>query len=220
MLLPQILRDIFCLPAHTTRGGDLGSRRAWPGVSRVSVLRHDFHHGLLAVPTSLEVYLVRHAVAAERGPEYPDDAVRPLTPDGVDRWRRAVAGLRQLQLGIEVVITSPFVRARDTAEILCAGLRPKPRLVVAEVLAPGHRVADAVALVAEYAAASKRPSRLALVGHEPGLGEFAARLLGAKGTIEFKKGAVCRIDVDRAMPRGPGVLRWLLPPRVLRGAAR
>jgi len=171
------------------------------------------------VPTSLELYLVRHAVAALRGPDYPDDAERPLTPEGVDRWRRSAAGLREIGVAVDVVLTSPLVRAQETAEILAATLKPKPRLTVAEALAPGRKPADALALIAKYAAAPRGASRLALVGHEPDLGELAARLLGAKGVIEFKKGAVCRLDVDRAMPAGPATLRWFLPPRVLRGLA-
>ncbi|MGE0360635.1 MAG: phosphohistidine phosphatase SixA [Vicinamibacterales bacterium] len=171
------------------------------------------------MPTSLELYLVRHAVAALRGPDYPDDAERPLTPEGVDRWRRSAAGLREIGVAVDVVLTSPLVRAQETAEILAATLKPKPRLTVAEALAPGRKPADALALIAKYAAAPRGASRLALVGHEPDLGELAARLLGAKGVIEFKKGAVCRLDVDRAMPAGPATLRWFLPPRVLRGLA-
>ena len=70
---------------------------------------------------------------------------------------------------------------------------------------------------------SKRPKaqrRVALVGHEPELGELAARLLGARGAVEFKKGAVCRIDVDALPPTAPGALRWLLPPKVLRSIRR
>jgi len=66
---------------------------------------------------------------------------------------------------------------------------------------------------------AKRHRRLALVGHEPDLGELAARLLGARGTVQFKKGAVCAIDVDGATPGGPGTLRWLLTPRALRALA-
>lgn len=171
------------------------------------------------MPTSLELYLVRHAVAALRGPDYPDDAERPLTPEGVDRWRRSAAGLREIGVAVDVVLSSPLVRAQETAEILAATLKPKPRLTVAEALAPGRKPAEALALIAKYAAAPRGASRLALVGHEPDLGELAARLLGAKGLVEFKKGAVCRLDVDRAMPAGPATLRWFLPPRVLRGLA-
>lgn len=172
-----------------------------------------------ASATTIELYLVRHAVAAERGPAFPDDAARPLTPEGVDRFRTAVAGLRAFGVTLDLVLTSPFTRARETAELLSAGLKPKPRLVVTDALAPGHRPAQVVSAVEQHMAAGKRWSRVALVGHEPDLGELAARLLGARGTIVFKKGAVCRIDVDRALPGGPGTLRWLLPPAVLRDLA-
>jgi phosphohistidine phosphatase SixA len=60
---------------------------------------------------------------------------------------------------------------------------------------------------------------VALVGHEPDMGELAARLLEARGQLEFRKGAVCAIDVHSATPAGPGTLRWFLPPRVLRRLA-
>lgn len=171
------------------------------------------------MPTSLELYLIRHAAAVPRGPDHPDDARRPLTPEGAARWRRAVAGLRALGVAIDVVLASPFTRAQETAAILAAGLRPKPRLVTVDALASGRKPAEALTAIAQYAVDARGASRIALVGHEPDLGELAARLLGAKGVVEFKKGGVCRIDVDRAMPGGPGVLRWLLPPRVLRGMA-
>lgn len=173
-----------------------------------------------SAPTQLELYLVRHALAAERGPDWPDDATRPLTPEGIERFRRAVTGLRSLGVALDLVTTSPYLRARETAELLSGGLRPKPKLIVVEALAPGHRPAEVVAALGKYAASGRGISRIALVGHEPDLGELAARLLGAKGTLEFKKGAICRIDVERAMPSGPGTLRWHLTPRVLRGLAR
>lgn len=172
-----------------------------------------------AGPTAFELYLVRHAVAAERGPDYPDDATRPLTADGIERFRRAVGGLRELGIGLDLVLSSPLARARETADLLAAGLRPKPRVVTIEALGPGHRPAQVIAAVDQHVRAGRGASRIALVGHEPDLGELAAKLLGAKGRVEFKKGAICRIDVDRAMPAGPGTLRWLLPPRVLRSLA-
>lgn len=172
------------------------------------------------LPTALELYLVRHAVAAPRGPDYPDDAERPLTDDGVDRFRQAVAGLRAAGVQLDLVLTSPYTRARQTAELLCAGLRPKPKLIVVAALAPGEPAADVISAVARHASAGRSSSRVALVGHEPDLGVLAGRLLAAKGAVEFKKGTVCRIDVARAMPAGPGTLRWMLPPRVLRGLAR
>lgn len=160
----------------------------------------------------LEIYLVRHAVAAERGPKYPDDRLRPLTPEGVKRFRESVKGLSKFGVEIDIVLTSPLVRARDTATLLASALKPKPSIEQVEALAPGGRH---VAIV-EAIKAAKRQRRIALVGHEPDLGEFAARLLGSRGGVEFKKGAICLIDVDSATPGGPGTLRWFLPPRALR----
>lgn len=159
------------------------------------------------------LYLVRHAIAAERGPNYPDDRERPLTSEGVSRFKRSVEGLRKLDVKLELVITSPLVRAAHTAELLVSGIGAKPRLERLDALAPGGRRAEVLEAIARY---SKRAHHVALVGHEPDLGELASRLLRARGTIEFKKGAVCCMELDGAMPTGPGVLKWLLPPRALR----
>jgi len=165
---------------------------------------------------TIELYLVRHAVAAERGPKYPDDRLRPLTPDGVKRFASSVPGLMELDVVIDFVLTSPLVRARDTATLLAAGLKPKPAIAELEALAPGGRHQAVIEAIKAHA---KRHRRLALVGHEPDLGELAARLLGARGTVVFKKGGICAIDVDGATPGGPGTLRWHLTPRALRALA-
>ncbi|MCC7125464.1 MAG: phosphohistidine phosphatase SixA [Acidobacteria bacterium] len=165
----------------------------------------------------LELYLVRHAIAAERGPKYPDDRLRPLTADGIRRFKESVRGLAELGVHVDIVLTSPLTRAEQTATLLADGLT-KGRIPVQEVeaLAPGGR---ANAITDAIARAARKHARIALVGHQPDLGELAARLLGARGEIEFRKGAVCAIDVDGATPAGPGTLRWLLPPRVLRRLA-
>jgi phosphohistidine phosphatase len=165
------------------------------------------------MPTTLELYLVRHAIAAERGPKYPDDRQRPLTAEGAKRFKDAVKGLAGIGIGVDVILASPLVRAQETATLLSAGLPRRARVETVEALAPGGKHGAIVDAITKYGA---KHSRIALVGHEPDLGEFASTLLGARGAIEFKKGAVCAIDVDRAAPGGPGTLRWLLPPRTLR----
>ena len=159
------------------------------------------------------LYLVRHAIAAERGPNYPDDRERPLTSEGVARFKRVVEGLSEFDVKLELIVSSPLVRAVHTAELLAAGIGSKPRMEQLEALAPGGRMAQVLEAIAKF---SKRSHHIAMVGHEPDLGELAVRLLRAKGTIEFKKGAVCCIALDGAMPTGPGTLRWHLPPRALR----
>jgi phosphohistidine phosphatase len=110
-----------------------------------------------------------------------------------------------------------LVRASHTAELLVAGIGGKPRLDALDALAPGGRMAQVLEAIAKH---SKKMQHLAVVGHEPDLGELAARLLRARGTIEFKKGAVACLELDGAMPNGPGTLRWLLPPRALRKLRR
>lgn len=161
----------------------------------------------------IELYLVRHAIAAERGPKYPDDRLRPLTPSGSKQFAKSVPGLAEIGVVIDFVLTSPLVRARETATLLAAGLKPKPAIVEIEALAPGGRHQAVIEAIKSHA---KRHKKLALVGHEPDLGELAARLLGARGSVEFKKGGVCFIQMDGATPGGPGTLRWMLPPKALR----
>lgn len=159
-----------------------------------------------------ELYLIRHAIAEERGEAWPDDAKRPLSEDGMMRMRKAVRGLSRLDVTIDVILTSPLVRTRQTAEIVAAGLDSRPSVVAVESLAPDGSQSAILADLEKNA----RKTRIGIVGHEPGIGELAARLIGSRHAIEFKKGAICRIDVDDLPPAGPGELRWFLPPRFLR----
>jgi phosphohistidine phosphatase len=160
-----------------------------------------------------ELYLIRHGVAAERGDNYPDDTKRPLTARGVEKLRREGKALLALDVMFDVMLTSPLVRTRQTAEIIAASFRTAPPIVNAPSLAPGgtHN-----AIIDELAKQSHRRKRIALVGHEPGIGELAARLMGLRKPLEFKKGAICRIDVAALPPTGPGQMRWFLSPRILR----
>jgi phosphohistidine phosphatase len=161
---------------------------------------------------AVELYLVRHGIAADRGPEFPDDAERPLTREGVSRMREESEALRALDISFDVILTSPLVRARQTAEALASALKPKPPILPVGALAPG---ANADALFDELARHA-RHERIALVGHEPDMGDLAARLIGARQPIPFKKGAICCIEAGELPPGKPGVLRWFAPPRILR----
>jgi phosphohistidine phosphatase len=159
-----------------------------------------------------ELYLIRHGLAAERGDNYPDDTKRPLTSDGVQKLRREAKALLALDVTFDVILTSPLVRTRQTAEIIGGAFRNPPPIVNMPSLAPGgsHNA------IIEELAKHQRRHRIALVGHEPGIGELAGRLIGLRRPVEFKKGAICRIDVAALPPTGPGRLRWLLTPRILR----
>jgi phosphohistidine phosphatase len=166
----------------------------------------------MALTAGGTLYLVRHAIAHERGEEWPDDTKRPLTHEGAAKMRRAVEGLRELDLKIDVVYTSPLVRAIETAELLVSGLKPTPELRPLPALVPGgaaNKVAEAVTF--------ERDARtFALVGHEPSLGELAAWLIGARAPLPFRKGGVCRIDFSDQPPNRNGQLIWFVTPKMLR----
>ena len=168
------------------------------------------------MPGPYELYLIRHGVAEERSEAWPDDAKRPLTEQGMSRVRKAARGLARLGVSIDVVLTSPLVRARQTAELVAEGFDSRPQLVTSEALAPGGSYQAVLADLEKHA----RRGRIALVGHEPGIGELAARLIGTRHPVEFKKGAICRIDVETLPPAGPGNLRWFLTPKILRGLGK
>lgn len=157
------------------------------------------------------IYLIRHAIAAEPGPDYLDDATRPLTHQGAARFRKEVRGLDVLDLRIDAILTSPLVRARETAEILHERYT-EAALVETEALGPG----GSYRAVMEALEALRGSGNIALVGHAPDIGELAARLIGARGAIEFKKGAICCIEIPSLPPTGPGVLRWFVQPKMLR----
>jgi phosphohistidine phosphatase len=161
------------------------------------------------------LYLVRHAVAFERDPSrWPDDADRPLSPDGEDRFRPAARGLAVVAPAPDAVLSSPFVRTWRTAELLVeeAGW---PNPVAEPALGAEASVEEAVKVVQDHAV----DHATAMVGHEPNLSLLAAHLMtGGDGDvgIELKKGAVVCLDLDGA---GEARLRWSVPPKILRAVA-
>ncbi len=163
-----------------------------------------------------DLYLVRHAIAAERGEEWPDDTKRPLTENGTARFKEVVKGLAWLEVQIDEIFTSPLVRAKQTATLLAHGLANKAAVKTLDALAPGHAPR---AVMSDLSRSAKR-RRIALVGHEPDLGELAAHLLGSPRALLIKKGGVCHIAVQGLTSRRPGELVWFLPPKVLRRLPR
>jgi phosphohistidine phosphatase len=161
---------------------------------------------------TLELYLIRHGEAEERGEKYPDDSKRPLTPQGIARLRKEARALDALGAAFDVIITSPLVRTKQTADTIAETMKGKPPVSTSDALTPAGTPA---AVMQELARHMKKGS-IALVGHEPNVGELAARLIGARTPLEFKKGAIARIDFEIFPPKGMGQLRWFLPPKILR----
>jgi phosphohistidine phosphatase len=134
----------------------------------------------------------------------------------VARLRHSGQGLARLDISVDLMVTSPLVRTRQTAEILASALGVEAAVVDLQSLAPDGSPTRVLTDLEPFA----ERGRIGIVGHEPGIGELAARLVGARRAIPFKKGAICRIDVDRLAPDSPGELRWFLPPRISRSLRR
>jgi phosphohistidine phosphatase len=166
----------------------------------------------------MELYLVRHAIAGTADPaKWPDDRDRPLTAKGEERFRTAARGLRKLVSGVDGVLSSRFVRAWQTAEILERQARwPAPQQC--EALEGGRDPAEILQALQPYSSARA----VALVGHEPGLHELAAYLLSADTghvQLEMKKGGIAHLAIDEGLRPGTARLVWLLTPRALRALA-
>ncbi|HEY2803601.1 MAG TPA: histidine phosphatase family protein [Actinomycetota bacterium] len=163
----------------------------------------------------MDLYLVRHALAHDRSSErWPNDADRPLTPEGEKAFLAAARGLKQVARVPDIVLSSSFARAWRTAELLTQGAGwPEPESF--RPLEADRPATEVVPGLASYAG----HRRVALVGHEPGMGELAWLLLegsAKEDVIRFKKGAVARIDAGDPPAAGGGVLRWLIVPKALR----
>ena len=158
------------------------------------------------------LFLVRHAIAEERGPAWPDDEQRPLTADGARKWKRAARGLSTLLPKVDALFTSPLLRASQTAQTLAHALSPSPKLQIFDPLRPDARPRDTLAALRDRHVKGS----LVLVGHEPMLSELAATLLQLEGPVAFKKGAVMALASEGLGTRGPARLEWFLPPRILR----
>jgi phosphohistidine phosphatase len=163
----------------------------------------------------MELLIVRHAIAFERDlHRWRDDRARPLSPAGMRRARQAARGLKKLGETPEFLLTSPLVRARQTAQILTE-LADWPQAVEMPELSPGEPVQGVLKLL------GKNPgNRVALVGHQPGLGALLALcLLDDGGTlpVDMKKNAVACVSFNGSARPGRGTLKWLATPRMLRG---
>lgn len=164
----------------------------------------------------MELLVVRHAIAFDRNAgRWPDDAERPLTPAGVARARKAALGLKRLTERPARVLVSPLRRARQTAAILTqfAGW---PEAEVCPQLRPSAAPESVLALLARTGNA-----RVALIGHQPGLGNLLAACLpgeAAAAGFELKKMGVGLLEFAGAPRVGRAKLMWLLPPKTLRAA--
>jgi phosphohistidine phosphatase len=157
----------------------------------------------------MEIYFLRHGDAGAAEGWKGSDAERPLSKEGAARMEKEAAAIARLRPTLDMILTSPLVRARQTAEIVARKLRLTQALIVEERLAPGFAAADLKRILKE-----RRASRgLLLVGHEPDFSRVISACIGG-GSVECRKGSLIRVDMDDPASLS-GVLVWLLPPGAL-----
>lgn len=162
----------------------------------------------------MKLLLVRHAIAVPSGTADIADDERPLTKRGRKRFRKTARGLARIVPPPDLLLTSPLPRARETADIAAEAwgrVTPTPEPLLAG--APPARLLAALAT-------HREKDLVALVGHEPGLSELLARLVGGDAErVPFKKGSAALIEMEEG-GSGLGRLVWFLPPRLLRKLGR
>ena len=165
---------------------------------------------------SMELLIVRHAIAFPRDAKrWPDDDQRPLTAEGVKRARRAAAGLKRIVKRPALVLTSPLVRARDTAAIFTQAAH-WPKAEECDALSPRGSLEAVLEAVRRQGGKS---DCVAVVGHQPHLGRLLANCLRGDAhaeAFELRKSAVVCVQFQGAPRAGQGMLTALFPPRALR----
>jgi phosphohistidine phosphatase len=156
----------------------------------------------------MKLYFLRHG-RADRSAWMGMDFERPLTEDGKECMLREADFIAQLDLGLDAILTSPLVRAYQTAEIVAERLNMLDLLTVDEQLEPGFGPIDLAEILEGYPEADE----IMFVGHEPDFSETISYLIGG-GNIVCKKGSLARVDLIDAGPLA-GELVWLIPPKAL-----
>jgi len=162
----------------------------------------------------MKIYLIRHSNAVEQGvAEYQDDSRRPLTEKGRDKMKEIASALRKLGVNPDLIVSSPYLRARETAGILAKVLKYERELLFNDSLVPTGTPNEIIGEINE----KYNVGELMLVGHEPCLSILISTLTAGNPdlAIDLKKAGVCCLTADDLHIDRRAVLEWLLPPKIL-----
>lgn len=161
----------------------------------------------------MNLFLLRHGIAVEPG-EAASDAARTLTAEGKKKMKHIARGMKALELSFDLILSSPYARARETAEIVAREFGILPVLEFSPRLEVGG---DPAALLEEIASRGGDISDVLLVGHEPQLSRLISHLLSGNSglSVTMKKGGLCKLDVSRLRFARSASLEWLLTPSQL-----
>lgn len=160
----------------------------------------------------MNLYILRHAIAVDSGtPGIEDDSQRPLTQEGAVKMRSIARGMRKMDIELDLILSSPYVRARQTAEIVVNEFKLKGDFHVSNDLMPG---ASEGKIISEIVKRYSQKNNILLVGHEPSLSALISKLVSGDSTlsITMKKGGLCHLNIDTLTYDRCATLEWLLYP--------
>lgn len=161
----------------------------------------------------MNLYLLRHGIAVERGtPGYAKDADRPLTPEGERKLRLIAKAMQALELSFDRILSSPYLRARQTTEVVAKSLDLCRKLDFSDSLVPDGSTQKLVAVLNRLRPA---PEDVLLVGHEPYLSGLISLLVAGQEScsVVLKKGGLCKLTTESLKHGRCAALEWLLTPR-------
>ena len=162
---------------------------------------------------SMQVYLLRHGIAEEGGAVI-DDADRELTQEGRRKLRQVLATVAEAGVELSLILSSPLTRAVQTAGLAGDVLKYKNAILHTKALSPGSSVEQ----VWQELRVHRDENSVMLVGHNPLFSELAGYLLGCRNIqVDFKKGAILRLDLEQFPPEPRGILRWYLTTKLTAG---
>ena len=161
----------------------------------------------------MNLYVLRHGIAVEPGtPGYEKDADRPLTPKASANCGRSPTAMEALELSFDLILSSPYLRALQTAEIVAKALKGRKKVELSDSLTPGGSTKKLVELLNRL---QPSPESVLLVGHEPYLSGLISLLVSGDAgfAVVMKKGGLCKLSTESLKPGRCAALEWLLTPK-------
>ena len=164
----------------------------------------------------MELYFLRHAIAEDRtGSRLISDKDRQLTSKGAKKMECVAKGMKNLELSFDLVLSSPYLRAKQTAEIVVKSFHLQKALEFSSHLIPEGNPKE---LIEELNVSYHKKKNILLVGHEPFLSSLISLLVSGKTdmSITLKKAGLCKLSVERLQYEHCATMEWLLTPRQIR----
>mgnify|MGYP003395199149 CR=1 FL=1 len=158
-----------------------------------------------------DIFILRHAQAEDlTNGDLKNDFDRNLTEDGIKKTTKLSSLFNELEENVDLVLTSPYIRAKETAKLFISNLNPKPELKIVDFLGSGASCKEIAKGLLPYISLTK----IVIVGHAPDLEIFLGRLIGAE-RIKLKKGALGKVILSNSIELS-GELEWLITPRLIK----